>query len=399
MRRACLFVSAAVIVFGVGCSSGPVPTSPSRAVVEPAAIQTTSSSSALFGGSSVDFARCLEGVGDSGCFSAGARTQTRAVGATATAPGPPLNLSGSSSGSTVTLTWSAPIAGDPVVTYYIEAGSRTGLADLANFATFSTATRFSATGIGAGTYYVRIRAVNAAGVSVVSNEWILIVGGTFCTAPPGAPSGLILTPTGSTVAVAWSAPASAGCPATSYFLQAGSSPGLSNLANSNVGNTTSYVATGVGNGTYYVRVRAANAYGQSAPSSEITLDVGSTQTPTPTTVDISPTVINLGAAGGCPGAVLSATIAVTAPAATTWTVGVSGSLAPPGVVGGATLDRSSGTGSGSVKLTVVLNPQTPFPTFTCADTNSLPFSDTVFFLFSPGGFLSSRVTYTYVSVK
>ena len=263
----------------------------------------------------------------------------------------------------------------------IEAGSARGLADLANFATSSTATTFSASGIGAGSYYVRIRAVNNGGISAVSNEWILIVGGAFCTAPPGAPGALVITPSGSTVSLIWNAPASAGCPATSYILQAGSSPGLSDLANSNVGNTTSYVATGVGNGKYYVRVRAANAYGQSAPSNEFTLTVGSTPTPTPTTVSISPTAIDLGTAGGCVGAVLSTTITVTAPPGTTWTVGIAGSLAPPDVVGGATLDRTGGTGSGTVKLTVKLNPQTPI--ISCNNTSLYPYSDTVYFLFSP----------------
>jgi hypothetical protein len=179
-------------------------------------------------------------------------------------------------------------------------------------------------------------------------------------------------------------------------LQAGSSPGLSNLANANVGNTTSYVATGVGNGTYYVRVRAANAHGQSAGSNEFTLAVGSAPTPAPTTPGISPTAVNLGAAGGCVGAVLSTTITVTAPAGMTWTVGVAGSLAPPGSLGGATLDRSGGTGSGTVTLTVRLNPQTPI--ISCNNTSSLPYADSVYFLFSNGTFVTSRVSYTYIAV-
>ncbi|MCX6553371.1 MAG: S8 family serine peptidase, partial [Acidobacteria bacterium] len=58
----------------------------------------------------------------------------------------------------------------------IEAGSAPGQADLANFSTGSTATSFAASGVGAGTYYVRVRATNAFGTSGPSNEATLSVG-------------------------------------------------------------------------------------------------------------------------------------------------------------------------------------------------------------------------------
>jgi hypothetical protein len=242
---------------------------------------SVSTSSALFGASAVDFGRCLMGAGDAACLS-GARISVQAVtGVAATIPGPPRSLVTSSSGSSVTLTWSAPASGDATTGYVIEAGSAPGLANLANFVTGSTATTFSASGIGNGTYYVRVRAQNAAGTSGASNESALVVGSNTCTSAPGAPGGLTITSSGSTVTLMWSAPAG-GCAPTSYVLQAGSSAGGSDLANSNVGNTTSYVAGGVGNGTYYVRVRAANAFGQSAASNEVVLTVGGgTPSPTP----------------------------------------------------------------------------------------------------------------------
>jgi hypothetical protein len=115
----------------------------------------------LFGASAVDFTRCLKAVEGIECL-AGARIQPRAIGAAKTAPGAPINLSASSSGGTVTLTWGTPASGDAVTTYLIEAGSSAGLADLANITTNSPGPTFSASGFGAGTYYVRVRAQTAA---------------------------------------------------------------------------------------------------------------------------------------------------------------------------------------------------------------------------------------------
>ena len=90
-------------------------------------------------------------------------------------PAPPSapSLTHSVSGSTVTFTWSAPAFG-PVTGYIIEAGSATGLSNLA-VATVGNVLTQSFAGVPPGTYYVRIRAVNALGVSVVSNERVVIV--------------------------------------------------------------------------------------------------------------------------------------------------------------------------------------------------------------------------------
>lgn len=101
------------------------------------------------------------------------------------APGAPANLIAASVGSTVTLTWNAPATGGAVSTYGIEAGSSPGDANLANFTIGSTATSFSASGVGAGAYFVRVRASNGGGTSPPSNEVILTVtdGCTQPTAP------------------------------------------------------------------------------------------------------------------------------------------------------------------------------------------------------------------------
>jgi hypothetical protein len=52
------------------------------------------------------------------------------------------------------------------------------------------------------------------------------------------------------------------------LLEAGTAPGLSDITNLDVGPTTALTVNGVPPGTYYVRVRAANVTGDSAPSNE-----------------------------------------------------------------------------------------------------------------------------------
>jgi uncharacterized repeat protein (TIGR03803 family) len=186
-------------------------------------------------------------------------------------PAVPTGLSASASGSDVTLSWQTPAVGCPPTAYIIQAGSAPGQSNLANFSTGNTNTTFSASGVGAGQYYVRVLGANAAGVSGPSADVLLTVGGGGCSAAPSPSPGLSASVSGSTIAFSWLA--ASGAP-TGYILQAGSSPGLSNLASVNVGNALSYTATGVPNGTYYVRMISTNGCGNSSPSNEVAVTVG-----------------------------------------------------------------------------------------------------------------------------
>lgn len=97
--------------------------------------------------------------------------------------------------------------------------------------------------------------------------------GIFAPAPrPGAPT-LAATVQGNAVSLLWS-PAAAAAATTRYVLDVGSAPGLSDIFSGlDLGLQTSFGASGVPPGRYYVRVRAGNYSGLSASSNEVVVQV------------------------------------------------------------------------------------------------------------------------------
>jgi hypothetical protein len=95
------------------------------------------------------------------------------MGGVPSPPRAPSSPGAAVAGSTVTLSWLAPSG--PVTGYIIEGGSATGLSNLAVLPIEPVTTK-SFPGIPPGTYYVRIRAVNALGRSVASDEVVIVVG-------------------------------------------------------------------------------------------------------------------------------------------------------------------------------------------------------------------------------
>ncbi|MGE3473680.1 MAG: matrixin family metalloprotease [Vicinamibacterales bacterium] len=89
--------------------------------------------------------------------------------------------------------------------------------------------------------------------------------------PPGTPGGLTAIVSGSRVRLAWVP--SLGPAASAFTLIAGSAPGASDIGRVVVA-TPALDVDGVGRGVYYVRVAAANAYGESAPSHDVVVVVG-----------------------------------------------------------------------------------------------------------------------------
>ena len=127
-----------------------------------------------------------------------------------------------------------------------------------------------------GEYWARVRARNEFGLGEPLDEYRLLVTATGFS-PPGAPVNLAAVIANNVLTVTWD-PGPGGTPATGYILEAGTAPGLSNIAALNLGNTRTFSYTGVPAGVYYLRVRAYNVAGASDPSRELVLNVGNLPT-------------------------------------------------------------------------------------------------------------------------
>lgn len=86
-----------------------------------------------------------------------------------------------------------------------------------------------------------------------------------CARPP-APGNLAVTASGSRVTLDWTAVSGA----NQYFVMVGTSPSSSNVIFTNT-TQTSFNWNGGSRGTYYARVAANNACGDSVPSNEVTI--------------------------------------------------------------------------------------------------------------------------------
>jgi enediyne biosynthesis protein E4 len=130
-------------------------------------------------------------------------------------------------------------------------------------------------GVGSATSVdVKVRYLDGSGVvrqNVAVNQRIAFIG-TAVAVAPSAPRDLTATVNGSSVALTWNSPLDGPAP-TAYRLDVGSASGLANLAVVPVGFSNSFAANAP-NGTYFVRVRAQNRVGASAPSNEVAVTVG-----------------------------------------------------------------------------------------------------------------------------
>ncbi len=222
-------------------------------------------------------------------------TVTRSATVTVTPPPSPLpsaptTMAASVNRSLVTLTWRAPTTGAAPDRYLLDVGTSPGTANLLSGASVGNVLTISGE-LAKGRYYARVRAANAAGVSGYSNETSFKVGRTLAT-----PGGFSVTWQGVTAVLSWSPVSGDGIVedrATGYVLEAGTAPGLSDVGTINLGNVTTFRAD-VPQGTYYVRIRAVNDFGESEPTADLRLTApGAPAAPTALTESGSGSTVNL----------------------------------------------------------------------------------------------------------
>lgn len=114
----------------------------------------------------------VRAIGDCG-ESVTTNTQSFSVGGAALPPGAPEDLTATANGSAVTIAWSAPVTGGAAIRYVLEAGTGPGLSDIGTVPTMALS--LGANGVPPGTYFLRVRAVNAAGTGAASAEVQLVV--------------------------------------------------------------------------------------------------------------------------------------------------------------------------------------------------------------------------------
>lgn len=153
----------------------------------------------------------------------------------------PTDFSSTVTGSTVVLTWT-PVAG--VSTYVVEAAVTPGGPLVASLSV--TGSSLTVPNVPSGVYFVKVRGLGGPPSSEI----------TVAVSSDCAPVGTRVQATGTNVGVSW-AP---GCAGSTFVVQAGSAPGLSNLAVVPVG-TQAGVTANAPAGIYFIRIVENSAQG------------------------------------------------------------------------------------------------------------------------------------------
>ncbi|MHB8513293.1 MAG: RCC1 domain-containing protein, partial [Actinomycetota bacterium] len=182
------------------------------------------------------------------------------------APSAPLNLSATPGNAQISLNWSAPsnTGGSAITGYNIYRSTVSGAETL--LTQTGNVTSYTDTGLTNGTtYFYKVSAVTDIGEGALSSE----ASATPATVP-SAPTNVAATSGNGQITLSWSAPTSNGGSAiTNYKIYRGTSQGSEALL-TEVGNVTSYVDSGLTNGTaYFYKLSAINAVGEGPQSNEV----------------------------------------------------------------------------------------------------------------------------------
>jgi hypothetical protein len=178
----------------------------------------------------------------------------------AVAPTAPANLAANVSGLNVTLAWGA--SANAPTQYILQAGFAPGQTAITVPLPGSQTSFFASAG--AGTYYVRVVAVNADGTSPPSNEVTVVL--TSGCAAPSAPLNLRAMIKGTELYLFWRRPAAGSV--SGYSVQVGNAPGQTFTQFNTPATTLNANAPA---GTFFARVVATSPCGNSAASNEATL--------------------------------------------------------------------------------------------------------------------------------
>lgn len=179
------------------------------------------------------------------------------------APNAPTSFDAFVSSGRLTATWRPAQSGPVPTSYVLEVGSGAGLSNIAVVPLSAAVFRFD--GVPPGFYFIRVRGMVGGVAGPPTNDIVLVADNA--PAPPTQPVALTSRTSGGTVTLTWSAPTFG--PVTSYVLEAGTATGLANIVVFDTGSpATSLVVPGVPSGTYFLRLRAVNAQGVSAPGGD-----------------------------------------------------------------------------------------------------------------------------------
>ena len=183
-----------------------------------------------------------------------------------TLPGAPQNLAGGVAGNMLSLTWDAPTAGTPIVSYVLRvAGPGIGAVAVA-WPSVSFSTPFPSSAV--GTFTFTVSAVNQLGEGPPSAVLTLVLGPT---AVPEPPRNLTAQLSGTALVVAWEPP---GNGAESYVLRATGSAfqGVWTLPTTSTIFTAPFAQMAPGN--YAFTVSGVNVLGEGAPTAPATVTIG-----------------------------------------------------------------------------------------------------------------------------